>query len=89
MAEVINFDDFKQMSFNGKAAGKNRKPRKNYFVQDGDIILFRFNTDAGFQNANVHARCEVEREKLKSRYDNQVERRNCVEKQYSKKQKNT
>ncbi len=44
-AEVIAFNDFK--SLNGeqgaKDAGKMRQEGKEYIVQDGDVILFRFN----------------------------------------------
>ncbi len=44
-AEVINFDDY--LTFNGeqgaKDAGKWRLEGKEYIVQDGDIIHFRFN----------------------------------------------
>ena len=44
-AEVINFDDY--ITFNGeqgaKDAGKWRLEGKDYIVQDGDVIHFRFN----------------------------------------------
>ena len=44
-AEVINFDDY--ITFNGeqgaKDAGKWRLEGKEYIVQDGDVIHFRFN----------------------------------------------
>ena len=44
-AEVINFDDY--VTFNGeqgaKDAGKWRLEGKEYIVQDGDVIHFRFN----------------------------------------------
>ena len=44
-AEVINFDDY--ITFNGeqgaKDAGKWRLEGKEYMVQDGDVIHFRFN----------------------------------------------
>ena len=44
-AETIAYDDF--ISLNGeqgaKDAGKMRQEGKDYVVQDGDIILFRFN----------------------------------------------
>ena len=44
-AEVINFDDY--ITFNGeqgaKEAGKWRLEGKEYIVQDGDVIHFRFN----------------------------------------------
>lgn len=44
-AETIRYDDFIQ--FNGEAgareAGKMRSEGKEYIVQDGDVMLFRFN----------------------------------------------
>ncbi len=44
-AEVISYDDF--INYNGesgaKEAGKNRLEGKEYIVQDGDIMHFRFN----------------------------------------------
>ncbi len=44
-AEVISFDDY--VALNGeqgaKDAGKMRQEGKDYTVQDGDVILFRFN----------------------------------------------
>ncbi len=44
-AETIGYDDF--VSLNGeqgaKDAGKMRQEGKDYVVQDGDVILFRFN----------------------------------------------
>ena len=44
-AEVIAFDDF--IEYNGEkgaaAAGKSRLEGKNYIVQDGDVMHFRFN----------------------------------------------
>ena len=44
-AEVISFDDY--VSFSGelgaKEAGKWRLEGKDYVVQDGDVIHFRFN----------------------------------------------
>ena len=44
-AETIGFDDY--LSYKGeqgaKAAGKMRSEGKEYEVQDGDVILFRFN----------------------------------------------
>ncbi|MCD6212238.1 MAG: redox-regulated ATPase YchF [Sulfurovum sp.] len=44
-AEVISYDDF--IEFNGesgaKDAGKNRLEGKEYIVQDGDVMHFRFN----------------------------------------------
>ena len=44
-AEVVSFDDY--ISFNGeqgaKSAGKLRSEGSDYEVNEGDIILFRFN----------------------------------------------
>jgi len=44
-AEVVSYDDFVQ--YNGEAgakdAGKWRLEGKEYIVQDGDVIHFRFN----------------------------------------------
>ena len=44
-AEVASFDDY--IKHNGeqgaKEAGKWRSEGKDYIVQDGDVILFRFN----------------------------------------------
>ena len=44
-AEVISYDDF--IAYNGEAgakeAGKNRLEGKEYIVQDGDVMHFRFN----------------------------------------------
>ena len=44
-AEVISFDDYitHQGESGAKEAGKWRQEGKTYIVQDGDIILFRFN----------------------------------------------
>lgn len=44
-AEVVAFDDFKQLGSMAAAskAGKLRLEGKDYVVQDGDIVLFRFN----------------------------------------------
>ncbi|XP_069841251.1 obg-like ATPase 1 isoform X3 [Dendropsophus ebraccatus] len=46
MAEVMKFDDFKEEGSEGavKAAGKYRQQGRNYTVEDGDIIFFKFNT---------------------------------------------
>jgi obg-like ATPase 1 len=48
MAEVMKFDDLKE---NGtevavKSAGKYFQKGKEYVVEDGDIILFKFNVTA-------------------------------------------
>jgi obg-like ATPase 1 len=49
MAEVMKFDDFKETGSEAacKAGGKYRQQGKNYIVEDGDIILFKFNAGAG------------------------------------------
>ncbi|XP_072274456.1 obg-like ATPase 1 isoform X1 [Pyxicephalus adspersus] len=46
MAEVMKFDDFKEEGSETavKAAGKYRQQGRNYTVEDGDIIFFKFNT---------------------------------------------
>ncbi|KAJ6216875.1 hypothetical protein RDWZM_008032 [Blomia tropicalis] len=51
MAEVMKFDDFKEAGNENavKAAGKYRQQGRNYTVEDGDIILFKFNAGAGLQ----------------------------------------
>lgn len=49
MAEVMKFDDFKENGTEAavKAAGKYRQQGKQYVVEDGDIIFFKFNAGAG------------------------------------------
>jgi len=49
MAEVMKFDDFKEEGTEAacKAAGKYRQQGRNYTVEDGDIIFFKFNAGAG------------------------------------------
>ena len=49
MAEVMKFDDFKELGSEGavKQKGKYMQQGKNYVVQDGDIIFFKFNAGAG------------------------------------------
>ena len=44
-AETISYDDFiEHQGENGaKAAGRLRSEGSDYMVQDGDVILFRFN----------------------------------------------
>lgn len=44
-AEVYKFDDFKELKTEAaiKAAGKLRQEGRNYEVQDGDVIFFKFN----------------------------------------------
>ncbi|KAG9349498.1 hypothetical protein JZ751_027943 [Albula glossodonta] len=46
MAEVMKFQDFKEEGSESavKAAGKYRQQGRNYTVEDGDIIFFKFNT---------------------------------------------
>eukprot|EP00096_Caligus_rogercresseyi_P009896 TRINITY_DN3464_c0_g1_i1.p1 TRINITY_DN3464_c0_g1~~TRINITY_DN3464_c0_g1_i1.p1 ORF type:complete len:399 (-),score=132.78 TRINITY_DN3464_c0_g1_i1:103-1299(-) len=49
MAEVMKFEDFKAEGSEAaaKAAGKYRQQGRNYVVEDGDIIFFKFNAGAG------------------------------------------
>lgn len=49
MAEVMRFEDFKEHGTEAaaKAAGKYRQQGRNYLVEDGDIIFFKFNAGAG------------------------------------------
>jgi hypothetical protein len=44
-AEVVAFDDYDRLETMAaiKAAGKMKLEGKDYVVQDGDVILFRFN----------------------------------------------
>ncbi|KAK6624987.1 hypothetical protein RUM43_005278 [Polyplax serrata] len=53
MAEVMKFDDFKEEGSEAaaKAAGKYRQQGRNYVVEDGDIIFFKFNAGAGLKDA--------------------------------------
>ncbi|XP_056283245.1 obg-like ATPase 1 [Pseudoliparis swirei] len=46
MAEVMKYNDFKEEGSENaaKAAGKYRQLGRNYTVEDGDIIFFKFNT---------------------------------------------
>uniref|UniRef100_A0A4W4HCC0 Obg-like ATPase 1 n=1 Tax=Electrophorus electricus TaxID=8005 RepID=A0A4W4HCC0_ELEEL len=46
MAEVMKYVDFKEEGTEAavKAAGKYRQQGRNYIVEDGDIIFFKFNT---------------------------------------------
>ncbi|XP_065345158.1 obg-like ATPase 1 [Cloeon dipterum] len=52
MAEVMHFNDFKEegTEANCKAAGKYRQQGRNYVVEDGDIIFFKFNAGAGLKD---------------------------------------
>jgi obg-like ATPase 1 len=53
MAEVMKFDDFKEEGSEAacKAAGKYRQQGRNYVVEDGDVIFFKFNAGAGIKDA--------------------------------------
>ncbi|XP_011641971.1 obg-like ATPase 1 isoform X3 [Pogonomyrmex barbatus] len=53
MAEVMKFEDFKNEGSEAavKAAGKYRQQGRNYVVEDGDIIFFKFNAGAGLKDA--------------------------------------
>uniref|UniRef100_A0A2K6RZX7 Obg like ATPase 1 n=1 Tax=Saimiri boliviensis boliviensis TaxID=39432 RepID=A0A2K6RZX7_SAIBB len=46
MAEVMKYEDFKEEGSENavKAAGKYRQQGRNYIVEDGDTIFFKFNT---------------------------------------------
>ncbi|XP_069691126.1 obg-like ATPase 1 [Periplaneta americana] len=52
MAEVMKYDDFKEEGSESavKAAGKYRQQGRNYTVEDGDIIFFKFNAGAGLKD---------------------------------------
>ncbi|XP_057326858.1 obg-like ATPase 1 [Microplitis mediator] len=52
MAEVMKFEDFKNEGSEAavKAAGKYRQQGRHYVVDDGDIILFKFNAGAGLKD---------------------------------------
>lgn len=49
MAEVMKFEDFKEAGSENdcKAAGKYKQNGKDYVVNDGDIIFFKFNAGSG------------------------------------------
>ncbi|KAL0272167.1 UNVERIFIED_CONTAM: hypothetical protein PYX00_005246 [Menopon gallinae] len=53
MAEVMKYEDFKEEGSEAavKAAGKYRQQGRNYVVEDGDIIFFKFNAGAGLKDA--------------------------------------
>lgn len=53
MAEVMKYSDFKEEGSEAaaKAAGKYRQQGRNYVVEDGDIIFFKFNAGAGIKDA--------------------------------------
>ncbi|XP_076089480.1 obg-like ATPase 1 [Mytilus galloprovincialis] len=52
MAEVMGFNDFKEHGSEAecKANGKYRQKGRDYIVEDGDIILFKFNAGAGLKD---------------------------------------
>lgn len=52
MADVMHFKDFKEEGTEAacKAAGKYRQQGRNYTVEDGDIIFFKFNAGAGLKD---------------------------------------
>ncbi|XP_071792196.1 obg-like ATPase 1 [Asterias amurensis] len=52
MADVMKFNDFKELGTENdvKAAGKYRQQGRNYVVEDGDIIHFKFNAGAGLSD---------------------------------------
>ncbi|KAK2140355.1 hypothetical protein LSH36_1381g00000 [Paralvinella palmiformis] len=49
MAEIMKYDDFKEAGSEAavKAAGKYKQKGRDYVVEDGDIIHFKFNAGAG------------------------------------------
>ncbi|KAI0243430.1 Obg-like ATPase 1 [Lamellibrachia satsuma] len=49
MAEIMKFDDFKEEGSENavKSAGKYKQKGRDYVVEDGDIIHFKFNAGAG------------------------------------------
>jgi len=49
MAEIMAYEDFKEHGSETacKAAGKYKQKGRDYIVEDGDIILFKFNAGAG------------------------------------------
>jgi len=53
MADTMKFEDFKEHGSEAavKAAGGYRQQGKNYTVEDGDIIFFKFNAGAGLTAA--------------------------------------
>lgn len=52
MAEVMNYADFQEFGSEAecKANGKYRQKGRDYVVEDGDIILFKFNAGAGLKD---------------------------------------
>uniref|UniRef100_A0A182XY63 Obg-like ATPase 1 n=1 Tax=Anopheles stephensi TaxID=30069 RepID=A0A182XY63_ANOST len=57
MAEVMHYADFKEEGSEAaaKAAGKYRQQGRNYVVEDGDIIFFKFNAGAGLKDAKKNS----------------------------------
>lgn len=53
MADVMHYKDFKEEGSEAacKSAGKYRQQGRNYVVEDGDIIFFKFNAGAGLKDA--------------------------------------
>ena len=49
MAEVMHYEDLKELGTEAscKAHGKYRQQGRTYVVEDGDVILFKFNAGAG------------------------------------------
>lgn len=49
----MKYSDFKEEGSEGavKSAGKYRQQGRNYVVEDGDIIFFKFNAGAGLKDA--------------------------------------
>ncbi|KAK6062254.1 hypothetical protein COOONC_00071 [Cooperia oncophora] len=45
------YDVLKNLGVEVKAAGKYRQQGKTYVVEDGDVILFKFNAGAGLTGA--------------------------------------
>lgn len=52
MAEVTKYNDFKELGSEAavKSAGKYRQQGRNYTVEDGDIVFFKFNAGAGLSD---------------------------------------
>ncbi len=52
MAEVMHYKDFKEEGSEPacRSAGKYRQQGRNYVVEDGDIIFFKFNAGAGLKD---------------------------------------
>lgn len=49
MAEVMKVEDLMELGSESavRGAGKYRQQGRNYIVEDGDVILFKFNAGAG------------------------------------------